>query len=1552
MTLEADVPTENSSLAIVKRLLLQMLDVDLGHKKFFTDLEVAYRASTSTDSSKVEKLLWNCLDTSLRRFQDANQVMVVVDGIDEIYGGEKAVQSVTNKLGSLSAKHPSVQVIYMSRDSALKPDKGSVSNFGISSDHTHEDLRLVIDRCLADYKHFYSRNEHQRENLVEQLLHAASGNFLWAIFTVALVKRETSDDGFIRAVKAVKEAPPSLDAIIARLVNTLDFNKPDTGLLLSSMLVATRPLTTIEMKLLAEIDVTKQYLRERKTDIKHDINVTFGSLVNIQNGFVRFYHSAVRSHLLQVQEEGKKLRSRKSAQSDMATRLLGYCHFTLAVVKDPVFDLTGQIDAGKVFSKHALLEYAARNWTIHFRSSTMCHDHEALHLTEEFKAMFPSTTQLALLEWACWSLDTFEAIKSFDLSLRVRQAALSDHHVSVLQSLIICGNIWRDTTHTTKAADCFYSASKIGQQTLSKYHGVIASCTTAFLTIIESISTSTRTELVTRKEEMLIYTIEMYRYQHGKTHDLVIRYSKMLAQLYVEIHEEHRAETIWRELREVMIIRFGKGSEEETSISENLTIVLKKGDKKTDVVEYEQGIFEIITELEVWNIRRIKLTIELALSYEARGEFLMAEELFIFLWRRLTEQCHHSHHHHGVDIHIHLIEVVIEYVRFLRRCNRSEEASSVLICIWTEYEEYDFESETIFLRLKVVGELMRAVGLLSVAVSVFKKCWAWFKAHSKHEHTASCEVLISETVEEITTVTTSTTVTKATTTTIMSETVMKETFESTISRSTVTTETISVCKSLTSHYMKMEQWSLAIDVTRRSLLQIWKSVVSGSGTIALPKDFGAGAIDIAIKLAICHHRSHHYHEAEEIYVRIYRACRNSCRIDDERLSKASTVLIRFYEEHKHWHKMIEIYRELLIEYRGHLGASHHLTIRTLYLLGSLTADHGHGHTHEYYEEIIKALSHDSHICHHDAVDAMIFMCRYHYEAGHWQKLRNVCKILWETWKGQHRGHDKFTVDLVEILYFRYRYVLEHHVHCELTVLRELTIEYRNTCLKVFGAAIAITIKAMVELAQICMRSEKHMHEAISIYEEVLTKTKTTTTTSIISMTTITTVKQRLTEAYVSVCSHESVSTTTIERAIVVVLERYEHLRTTFGWSHVETLTTLREIVLLYMKSKKQESHMTVLRILVEATMQIIVREKHSQTLHEAGRTIGGIFLSCGMTQFALEIIQEMRLQIITGAASSNNKHGVKLDKSAGRLSFVFMVTLEQIVKGALAVSYSEVMADYLTESILYESYTRSLKSSATVIVGHAARLRAFLLSHERHSQREILEKQSYDIFVKKWSINAHSREIGMLFYVSLLVQIGDSIQDVQIGKIACISSVTEVRRLLESGRVQKAYEVAECALDFINHQRSYHHLQNIPAGFKLSALMAARGIDRSIVIKIDHKLRESMFELSRKIIREVLQACKDSKVDFVRLKLHELNDLVGLLGEQQNFVDLEVSAIFLSHVVFSLWDPLLIDKITVDPRTPLALARSSKNVGPYHHHCHRPPPRLRPLPDLHHQQQQ
>ena len=72
--------------------------------------------------------------------------------------------------------------------------------------------------------------------------------------------------------------------------------------------------------------------------------------------------------------------------------------------------------------------------------------------------------------------------------------------------------------------------------------------------------------------------------------------------------------------------------QEETYISEQITIVLKRGEKQEDIIEYEKGIFETTMEMDIWDVRRIKIELELAVSYESRGEIFMAEELYILLF--------------------------------------------------------------------------------------------------------------------------------------------------------------------------------------------------------------------------------------------------------------------------------------------------------------------------------------------------------------------------------------------------------------------------------------------------------------------------------------------------------------------------------------------------------------------------------------------------------------------------------------------------------------------------------------------------------------------------------------------------------------------------------------------------------------------------------------------------------------------------------------------------------------------------------------------------------
>ena len=559
-TTEADVPSETSSVAIAKALLLQLLDKNIGDKLLFQDLAQAHDESFSKDTSNLEESLWASLDKSLDRFASKHPLFVIIDGLDEVKGSEQNKKKVTQQLGALAAKHTNIQNIILSRDSAPLPTKGKTHTFKITHDHTHDDIRHVAEHALHNYEYYQDQSEHSREAVVDQLVHAAKGNFLALLLTIKFLRQEKSHEGFMKAVKAAKDAPKALDELIKKLVDTLDFSRPDTNHLLSWMLVAERPLSITEVKNLLQVDLQKKHSVDRKTDIREDIKASLGALVIFDNGFVRFRHSAIRAQMFNFQKEGKRIASYQAAQTDLVSRLLAYCRFSLTNSRDPALEMMAMTQVNELFETHRLLEYAVRYWALHFHTSSMYTSADSIQLSADLKALFPSSTQLAMLEWTCWE-SSIESIKTHELARRIRQDVFTEKHESVLQSLIICGSLYRKWSKTTEASMCFYRASHIGQGILRENHTVTIGCTTTFLTITETIKTTTRTELATCKEGMLKYIINAYKHQHGKTHDLVIRYYKMLAQLYVDVREENHAESVWRELREIIITRYGKGSE-------------------------------------------------------------------------------------------------------------------------------------------------------------------------------------------------------------------------------------------------------------------------------------------------------------------------------------------------------------------------------------------------------------------------------------------------------------------------------------------------------------------------------------------------------------------------------------------------------------------------------------------------------------------------------------------------------------------------------------------------------------------------------------------------------------------------------------------------------------------------------------------------------------------------------------------------------------------------------------------------------------------------------
>jgi hypothetical protein len=326
----------------------------------------------------------------------------------------------------------------------------------------------------------------------------------------------------------------------------VDLSKPEVVSLLSWLIVSGRLLTVSEIKGLVQVDFQKKSLTSRNSDEVESIIGSCSAILTNQNGIVRIQHSAIIDALLQMSAEGRKLslfQAIRAMQAELTTRLLAYTRFSRTEPCHPTFERLDLIHANSLFLQDPLPVYTASHWIHHFRKSSLLKQDATLPLTADFKAVFPSSIQLALLEWSCWEShkSTFQAVALHELALHIRQNILTQKHESVLQAMIICGRLHKKLSNIAETWLYFYRTARVGQSILKIYSTIILSCTTVFLQVTETVVNTTRTKTVARKEELPRYMISACKVQHGETSDTVIRYSKILAELYISIHEEQKA---------------------------------------------------------------------------------------------------------------------------------------------------------------------------------------------------------------------------------------------------------------------------------------------------------------------------------------------------------------------------------------------------------------------------------------------------------------------------------------------------------------------------------------------------------------------------------------------------------------------------------------------------------------------------------------------------------------------------------------------------------------------------------------------------------------------------------------------------------------------------------------------------------------------------------------------------------------------------------------------------------------------------------------------------
>ncbi|KAF2130419.1 hypothetical protein P153DRAFT_314293 [Dothidotthia symphoricarpi CBS 119687] len=1487
-----NIPTTATSLAVVKSLLSQLLNMRVGNMGMYYALFRAYNeCRVAGDAKAFEDHLWQALIETLQEpAKNSNELVIVVDGLDEITESQStSVQAngtanptaLLERLVSVTNQGLGVRLITLSSSIKTPSLKGSYHE--ITRDDVRDDIHAIAIRAFTRNQHFTSQRAYDQETFLNRIIQAANGSFLWASLACENLNTQKSPEAFTKSLENLETSKPSVHDLVLKVFTALNTTS-HAKTLLSWLLAAERPLTIDEIHTLFTVDIRSGTLSDTGINV-NEILDTLKPLLILHERIVRFRHPLVHSALAHHGQVSKE------SQTDLLLRVLTYAKVTLRDENEPRWiESSDTTVADRLFHKHPFLEYTARYWVLHLQRSPLApKPNEVYKATAELQKVLPSTTLLPVLEQLSWNIEPpTRTVELHKLAGTVRRAVFTVNHPSVLQTYLAIVTNYLLRSNTKEAQSYLYYCITIARKVLSDIHPLTLECANQFLMITETLTTTSRTEIMTRREETLIILITAYERQYGSTSELVTQTRKLLAELYTSINEEDRALEIYRLIQESVVQQYGRGSVQSREMQSQLGVTLGKGQNGRDIDSYQHHLFEEEDEdddeLQIFTLASIGLYLRRAESHMSRKEFALAEKTFVELWMEVSSTCRTVQ---SIEWHEKHIEVATIYSQFLKSQSRTTESAAILTCIWQQYSQHQVSfAESIVSRLSKVAKEMKSIGCYSQALSVFKFANSYNKRVRKEESQFSREIdnEISETSTELVKQSLSGSSSVTETTSTVSESVFQDVFFSIIQSSkAVDSSTIALAKKLTAQYVEKKSYTEAINVIHATLKRTWSSFLSSSiQDVVMTTTFTQESIELVEILAEIYVQTRQLDKVEDTYSRFFRATLVSQNVDKVTFEKARTLLIGFYDKHDYADKAIGIFQEILVTYRARLGHTHELTIQTLYTLARRCQSHPRNHPYwiDYYLQIITSLNKDSDVCHKDALDAIIIVTNTYSEDRRYAEAVTIYRVLWNTYVRNTKEHKIFSdAKFVSTLYERYYRCLEE-TKASYETLYQITDEYHKTTVATFGAESTIAVEAMLQLASVSQRSEKHLSQAISLYESISKSSKTSTTKM-----SVTDINQALSSLYVRQMHSASSSTVkaeSVQRALSMTEERFAENASKFGYSHESSLTQLRELVVLYHRQQKTD---LAVKQLTTAVCEIITKEKSSQKMIESAASIAASFHACEQTSTAHSLVEELHRQICAKETKYTEKWSFVLTKT-DRSTLAFLASLQYNLREDLTVTFAEIMADLTMEYIYFEQFRHVLQNNGSMknILVAAAPLRWFLRRNGQDKMISVVEDQAVGLFVKSDAkdLNTLSKESPRIFLIGILEHMGNG-RNKDFNRSVILASNNSVAKLTKAKRFPEAYDVANLGFLFASGHDGYNGPRAIGLGFKLASLLVGLNGEKSA----DPALRKKTLELSNRIVKKILDICKKSEVNFAQIQLSELSNLSALLGEQQDYETLE-----------------------------------------------------------------
>lgn len=1478
----------------------------------------------------------------------ATEEVLTHTSLDELEAQKSRGKEIAERLQRLVEKLSGIRLILFSSPGEFKPAI-ETTTVNLSCENLADDFQTIIRHGLNRLLHFSDRDEAAQEHIVDQLTSISDGSMLYASLAVRYLKLQKSHSNFDQAVEALFKSPHNVADVVQKLLTVMHLDN-NSKALLSLLIAAERPLSRNEVEVLLQAQPQHGRLSDDQVHVDTIIR-SIAPFTITGEGLVTLRHRAIKDALVATPDSSPVSLRLKNRHQDLLIRLFICAKNKLNPQDDhePILSWPDQETVETRLASDRTLEYTIRYWPIHFRKAPGLYKAEGdLSLPKDLLSVFPRSIGFVALEAGAWRLQSFpdEAMEIFTMAYRVRHAIFGNDHACVLQSAIMCAMFCETVlSRPTEAIEWYVNASNIGRVILGVQTELVITCCTTILRLSQSFISNTRTAIATHREQTLILLVSAYKYRYGEASEEVLEIYNTLVELYNTIGEEKKATEILIIVKEITVGHHHGQHGRPTPGSRHLSVTVKKKDD-SEIDTYQGYLFGYSREdsEEAWTITRAEEMISIVVKLVLEKHYARAEEMILELLLKVDEQCRGSQ---VVEWHEKKIQVTLKYVEVLHIQNRREEASALLISCWNEYYSHTISTfESVIVQLKEVAVWMQRVQMSSVALTVFQKCYAWYKSSHKEQTTIfkQIEEQIAVTSKEIVK---SSSTTSSESVTESSEAVMREVFESSFSSTEtkeiteVSSTTLELCESLTSIYLKEERWSQAVSVIKQTLMKSsFASFFSDSLSferIDIKSSSTSKHINLIMKLSECYIHQKRYDKAEYLYLRLYRVHRKYCgRLDDALVIKYIDLYVQFLKKHDMFVQVISFYQELLVEYRSFYGHTHERTISILYELGDICRTHSvtHGYFVDYYVEIVTNLNQGALVCQQSAFRALLVVADHYYQSQRFseslvyfrsiiatfckfgtkfkyfedvtvvhQILEKYYKTIEETKVSFPLGPTCFLSDSLLLPYLRYpRHwltLMQVEINEHISILKEI----RQACIQFFGEETSVSISVTLNLAEVCQRSEKYQYEAISYYEHVLKHSKTVSKTVVERSQS--TLKSLYVKQVTSSSSSKTVTKEVIQKATEMSYMRYLEIRKTHSLTSHTTLTQLEELVTLYHKQSNTESAVTEMRSLI---IECVSKITSSQELIKTAKHVASIYTSCGYISHAQTLVRELKQQLIYNIASKGC--AFDLTKLDIRTCFAFVATFEWSIRSNLSLSIASFMAELLAESMFYGRFSHSIKAKSQmhIVLMHAARMRNMLFRLHRNKDFEIVETKTVNYFMSvepsvAKSCSKNSIRAFLVVVLSHFSSRHEQLNEDTMTSRAGNAAVRELRTLMRQHKYREAIELARCTYLFLMAHKGLDDPTEISLGFQLCLLMAGRNIhnengqtnghqpghqhDHHRHLPDDQALRTEMMDLSRKILGDVLEICKTHNISLVRCQWSEINDLISLLGEVKDFARLQ-----------------------------------------------------------------